>query len=89
MTGNPTIYGQTQFSAGKILLNKNLPKTLIRKTLVHEFTHVWLFETGRNPDVSNWTCNEEDICYIYEQMYYDLESVIATFDKLFKEDKDA
>lgn len=84
---NVGIWGQTRYSECAILLRRNLPDTTIRKTLVHEFTHVWLFETGRDPG-PQLAFTDEDVCCMYSQMYDNLANIIEMYDcaKLLKEE---
>jgi hypothetical protein len=52
------IYGMTCFSEQTIYIDKDLDGFILGKTLRHELTHIYLWETGQQDRVFN----EEEIC---------------------------
>ena len=82
---NSNIYGQTIYSTNTVLLRR-LPYNLMRKTFIHEFTHVWLFETGRDPDVER-RFGDEEVCCMYSHMFDNLTNIMEMFENaILKED---
>lgn len=79
---NSNIYGQTIYSTNTILL-KRLPYNLMRKTFIHEFTHVWLFETGRDLERR---FDGEEVCCMYSHMFDNLTNIMEMFENTIKED---
>lgn len=79
-----SIFGQTRFCDGEILLLKNIPENTIRKTFIHEFTHAWLFETGHCQDGPYDKYNCEDLCSIFSQEYGILENTLILYDNAIK-----
>lgn len=52
------IYGLTEYTNSTIYIDKDLDGFLLMKTLRHELTHVYLWETGQQDRIMN----EEEIC---------------------------
>lgn len=73
------IFGQTKFETLEVLLRKDLPASLIRKTLIHEVTHVWLYESGHDPNQEAFT--DEDICCVTANAYDFINSILKEAEK--------
>lgn len=52
------IFGMTEFTSSTIYIDKDLDGFILAKTLRHELTHVYLWETGQQDRVMN----EEEVC---------------------------
>lgn len=59
---SPYTLGLTIYCEQKILILKGMPS--IEKTLKHELTHVWLWETGHNQHEEGKEYSYEDVCEI-------------------------
>lgn len=71
---NSRIHGITEYITSTVYIDKDLDGFLLAKTLRHELTHIYLWETGQQDRVFN----EEEMC--------DLISVAApTIDKAVNE----
>lgn len=55
---NARINGITEFVTSTVYIDKNLDGFLLVKTLRHELTHIYLWETGQQDRVFN----EEELC---------------------------
>lgn len=55
---NTRINGITEFVTSTVYVDKNLDGFLLVKTLRHELTHIYLWETGQQDRVFN----EEELC---------------------------
>lgn len=73
-------YGMTYFAESEIYIANNMPKHMLKRTLIHEFTHFALFAYDKGADNAAEEIalkNEEELCYlmerampaIYEQAY--------------------
>ena len=68
--------GYTDYQEAKIYL-KFLDLHLLHKTLIHELTHVWLYENGHNQ--SDRQFDNEDICEINANSYDFIYDILKLF----------
>lgn len=77
--------GYTDYQEAKIYL-KFLDLNIVHKTLIHELTHVWLYENGHNQSEKQF--NNEDICEIQANSFDFIYDVLSLFySELFKYQK--
>lgn len=81
-TRNDCCLGLTNYKSQKILLLKNQPNIL--KTLIHELTHVWLYEYGHNQVEKQF--NYEDVCEIVASCYKFMEAILEDYKKKMLKD---
>lgn len=55
------LFGECNYGLAKITISKNLDKTLLYSTIVHELTHAYLFEYGMPRE----TYSQEDMCNFF------------------------
>ena len=77
--------GYTDYQEAKIYL-KFLDMQIVHKTLIHELTHVWLYENGHNQSEKQF--NNEDVCEVLANSYDFIYDVLQLFySELFKNQK--
>lgn len=73
-------YGITLFETSEIFIRKDLNPQLVRRVIIHELTHAFLFSFGIMGDES--TIEEERLCTFNEQH---LEEILRATNKVCKE----
>lgn len=76
--GTDNIFGQTRYQPQDILLMRSLPSSQLRKTLIHELMHIWLWEAAHYQNEPRF--NSEEVCDIVAQSHNFITDVIAKYD---------
>lgn len=72
-------FGITKFEHNEIYIHKDMSKNMIKRTLIHELTHAFLFTFGMMADETK--LDEERICTFNEEH---LEDIYKTANSVFK-----
>lgn len=72
---NGYFFGVTDFKHNKILLNEDICEEMKIKTLKHELTHIWIFNTANN--YTSYT--EEDICNIVSDSNKFIDDIVKKY----------
>lgn len=77
---NDYTLGLTIYSKQEVWLVENQVNMI--KTLIHELTHVWLFEYGHNAQEREF--NHEDVCEIVASSNNFINEIVQKFKKMSK-----
>lgn len=72
---NDYTLGVTIYREQKIMLLSNQPN--MKKTLIHELLHVWLYENGHNAQERQF--NHEDVCEIMASCYDFINEIVNSY----------